>query len=184
MCCSNPLCLRRENPLWLLAYNGIILGVCSIGYWVITGYRFSFGSLVTYIPVAAVYLASMYFYYRAMPVIELSIASPITNCSCMLTTLLCITILKQPVTWLQAVVALIFVALIILSKGNPHRDNMTAETRKATKSASCSHCCTLCSTAIVRFWTIICWARSWTPAVICRVSLLYMVLGLVWRASF
>ncbi|NMA08225.1 MAG: DMT family transporter [Clostridiales bacterium] len=171
----------RENPLWLLAYNGIILGVCSIGYWVITGYRFSFGSLVTYIPVAAVYLASMYFYYRAMPVIELSIASPIANCSCMLTTLLCITILKQPVTWLQAVgIALIFVALIILSKGEPAPNSMTAETRKSYKIGILFALLYFVFDGVGSFLDdYMLGAQLDTEAVIVAYGLLYMVLGLV-----
>ena len=58
----------------------------------------------------------MFFYYKALPLIKLSIASPIANSSCLMTTLLCVFILKQkilPLHWFA--IAVIAAGLMVLS---------------------------------------------------------------------
>ncbi|MGI6175412.1 MAG: EamA family transporter [Christensenellales bacterium] len=105
-----------NSVLRLLAYNGIILGVCSLLYMLIIGGSITLQAILTYLPIATIYITSMLFYYKAMPKIKISIASPIANSSCLLTTLLCIFVLNQQVTWLQiGGIALIVVGLVVLS---------------------------------------------------------------------
>ncbi|MEA4911878.1 MAG: EamA family transporter [Oscillospiraceae bacterium] len=104
----------EADELILLAMNGTVYGVSCLVYWAATGTAFSFASLVKYIPIAAVYIGSMLFYYKMLPHIKISLASPIANSSCVVTTLLCILVLKQSVSALQAGAIVLIVAAIIL----------------------------------------------------------------------
>ena len=104
------------NDLQLLGLNGTVYGVACLIYWLIIGEAFTVESLVKYLPIAALYIASMLFYYKMLPHIKISIASPIANSSCVLTTILCIVVLGQSVSALQAgAILLIVSAIIILS---------------------------------------------------------------------
>ena len=53
--------------------------------------------LITYLPVALIYIASMFCTYKAMTLVKVSILSPLQNSSCAITTILCIFLLKQEV---------------------------------------------------------------------------------------
>ena|GEM_PF-630141 len=112
--------LGGDNTLKLLAYNGIILGGCALVYWAVMtpgGFRFSIQELGRYLPVAVIFLTSMFFYYKMLPLIKLSIASPIANSSCLFVTLLCVFVLRQeiaPIQW--AAVGVIVIGLMILSR--------------------------------------------------------------------
>jgi drug/metabolite transporter (DMT)-like permease len=127
-----------NSVLRLLAYNGIILGVCSLAYMLIIGGSITMRAILTYAPIATIYITSMLFYYKAMPKIKISIASTIANSSCLLTTLLCIFVLNQQVTWLQiGGIALIVVGLAVLSfekeEGFSHIDSREARRRAYIK---------------------------------------------------
>lgn len=105
----------RVDEFKLLALNGMVYGVCCLIYWAIVG-GFEFSSLIKYFPIAAIYISSMVFYYKMLPHIKISLASPIANSSCVLTTILCVVVLKQSVSAPQAVgILLIVSAIIILS---------------------------------------------------------------------
>ncbi|MEA5050383.1 MAG: EamA family transporter [Oscillospiraceae bacterium] len=106
----------EADELILIAMNGTVYGVACLVYWVLTGTVFSFASLVKYIPIAAIYIGSMLFYYKMLPHIKISLASPIANSSCVVTTMLCVLVLGQSVSPLQAgAIALIVLSIIILS---------------------------------------------------------------------
>lgn len=97
----------------LLAMNGTVYGLCCLVYWAIVG-GFEWSSLFKYFPIAALYITSMLFYYKMLPHIKISLASPIANSSCVLTTLLCVFVLGQSVDALQAVGILLIVAAILV----------------------------------------------------------------------
>jgi drug/metabolite transporter (DMT)-like permease len=104
----------------LMAYNGLIYGSCALllctGMYVFTDFTFSLRAYLFYLPAALIFIASMFFYYKALPLLKLSIASPIANSSCLMTTLLCIFILNQeilPLHWFA--IAVIVAGLMILS---------------------------------------------------------------------
>ncbi len=106
----------QADELILLAMNGTVYGAACLIYWAILGWSFSWASLVKYLPIAAIYIGSMLFYYKMLPHIKISLASPIANSSCVVTTLLCIFVLKQPVgIWQAGAIVLIVAAIIILS---------------------------------------------------------------------
>lgn len=102
----------RADELKLLGLNGTVYGVCCLIYWAIVG-GYEFASLIKYFPIAALYITSMVFYYKMLPYIKISIASPIANSSCLLTTILCVVVLKQTVSTVQAVGILLIVSAIM-----------------------------------------------------------------------
>lgn len=72
--------------------------------------------LITYLPVALIYIASMFCTYKAMTLVKVSILSPLQNSSCAITTILCIFLLKQEVGIPQIIaIALIIICMILLS---------------------------------------------------------------------
>lgn len=106
----------RADELKLLALNGTVYGLVCLIYWGVTRAGINWAVLLKYLPIAAIYITSMLFYYKMLPHIKISIASPIANSSCLLTTVLCIVILKEVVAPVQAVAILMIVAaLMVLS---------------------------------------------------------------------
>lgn len=72
--------------------------------------------LITYLPVALIYIASMFCTYKAMTLVKVSILSPLQNSSWAITTILCIFLLKQEVGIPQIIArALIIICMILLS---------------------------------------------------------------------
>lgn len=107
------------SEIKLLAVNGIVYGVASCVYGVAVNAEIGLDVMLKYLPVAATYICSMLFYYKALPLIKVSVASPIANSSCLLTTLLCVVVLKQTVGALQwLAIAMIVAAIVILSLGD------------------------------------------------------------------
>lgn len=107
---------ERNTVLKLIAYNGIIYGIVSVIYMLITKTEMDFNVIITYLPIAAVYIASMFCTYKAMRLVKVSILSPIQNSSCVFVTILCMIILHQQVEWYQLMaVGLIIVGIILLS---------------------------------------------------------------------
>ena len=103
---------KRADEFKLLALNGIVYGVVCLIYWAVMRVEISWDILLKYLPIAAIYISSMLFYYKMMPRIKISLASPIANSSCLLTTLLCVFVLKQTVEPVQAVAILLIVAAL------------------------------------------------------------------------
>lgn len=127
------------NDLQLLGLNGTVYGVSCLIYWAIIGEQFTLESLIKYLPIAALYIASMLFYYKMLPHIKISIASPIANSSCVLTTILCIVVLGQTVTALQATAILLIVsAIIILSLDREPRQEKGLKTKDYLFGIGCA----------------------------------------------
>ena len=107
---------ERNTVLKLIAYNGIIYGIVSVLYMLITKTEMNLNVIITYLPIAAVYIASMFCTYKAMRLVKVSILSPIQNSSCVFVTILCMIVLHQQVEWYQLMaVGFIIVGIILLS---------------------------------------------------------------------
>ena len=107
---------ERNTVLKLISFNGIILGICAVIFMLITRTQMSWDVIVTYLPVAAIYITSMFCTYKAMTLVKVSILSPLQNSSCAITTILCIFLLKQEVGIPQIIaIALIIICMILLS---------------------------------------------------------------------
>ena len=107
---------ETHSVLKLISFNGIILGVCAIFFMLITRTEVNFEMLKTYLPIALIYIASMFCTYKAMTLVKVSILSPIQNSSCAITTLLCIFLLGQHVGIPQIIaIVIIIVCMILLS---------------------------------------------------------------------
>lgn len=107
---------ERNTVLKLISFNGIILGICAVIFMLITRAQMSWDVIVTYLPVAAIYITSMFCTYKAMTLVKVSILSPLQNSSCAITTLLCIFLLKQEVGIPQIIaIAVIIICMILLS---------------------------------------------------------------------
>jgi len=107
----------------LLSVNGIVLGACGVIYALLFRVQITLAAALIYLPVAAAYLISMVCYYSGIPLIKLSILSPVGNCSCGLVVLLCFFVLKQPLTLYQAVTVAIMVTCMALLSQNRERDS-------------------------------------------------------------
>ena len=107
---------EKHSVLKLISYNGIILGICAFIFMLITRTKMDWGMIYTYLPVAIIYITSMFCTYKAMTLVKVSILSPLQNSSCAITTLLCIFILKQEVGIPQIVaIAVIIICMVLLS---------------------------------------------------------------------
>ena len=97
----------------LLAYNGVFFGLSGIIYmlFVYKGFNFDFLNVIRYLPIASIFILSMWSYYHAMSAAKISIISPIVNTSCLVTVLLSIFILKEH----PSAVNLVAIILIIFS---------------------------------------------------------------------
>ena len=108
--------IEKHSVLKLISFNGIILGICAILFMLITRTEINLNILITYLPVALIYIASMFCTYKAMILVKVSILSPLQNSSCAITTILCIFLLKQEVGIPQIIaIALIIICMILLS---------------------------------------------------------------------
>ena len=85
-----------KNSHWkIVVAVGLVMGTHAIVQ-VASGVEFSPMTILTYLPVSAMYIISMLFGYMGLRYIELSISSPICNSSGAVTSLLCFLILNQP----------------------------------------------------------------------------------------
>ena len=107
---------EKHSVLKLIAYNGIIYGIVAIIYMIITKTEMNLDIILTYLPIALVYIASMFCTYKAMRLVKVSILSPIQNSSCVFVTILCMVVLHQQVEWYQLLaIAMIILGIILLS---------------------------------------------------------------------
>ena len=107
---------EKHSVLKLIAYNGIIYGIVAIIYMIITKTEMNLDIILTYLPIALVYIASMFCTYKAMRLVKVSILSPIQNSSCVFVTILCMVVLHQKPEWYQLLaIVMIIIGLILLS---------------------------------------------------------------------
>lgn len=108
--------VEKNSVLKLISYNGIVLGICAVIFMLITRTEMTMDIILTYLPISAIYITSMFCTYKAMTLVKVSILSPLQNSSCAITTILCILVLKQEVGIPQAIaIAVIVICMILLS---------------------------------------------------------------------
>lgn len=126
----------EKSVVHLLAYNGIFFGISGIIYMLIVykGFGFNPINILKYLPIAGVYILSMFSYYNAMKRVKISLISPIVNSSCIITVLLSIFILKEYPSSIQlfAVILIIF-SLIMLSINKTPKDDAEEDKRVKPK---------------------------------------------------
>lgn len=111
---------ERNTVLKLIACNGIMMGIVAIILIPIVVFvkkePINIDVILTYLPVAAIYITSMFCTYKAMRYVKVSILSPVQNSSCVIVTILCVVVLKQVLAWYQVLAIILIVAgLIMLS---------------------------------------------------------------------
>lgn len=95
---------------------GIIMGAYAVVYMLANDLSFSPMSMITYLPVSAMYILSMTLGYVGLRYMDLSVSSPVQNSSGAVTALLCFAFLGQRMELLQLfAVVLITLGLILLS---------------------------------------------------------------------
>ena len=108
--------IEKHSVLKLISYNGIMLGICALIFMLITRTQMNLEIIKTYLPIALIYIVSMFCTYKAMTLVKVSILSPLQNSSCAITTILCIVLLKQEVGIPQIIaIVVIIIAMILLS---------------------------------------------------------------------
>lgn len=95
---------------------GLVMGLHATIYLLTNDINFKIFDLVKYLPVSFFYIASMVVGYKGLRYIELSIASPIQNCSGIITALLLLVIFKEAITGLDTVgMVLMAIGVVYLS---------------------------------------------------------------------
>lgn len=74
---------------------GLVMGIHATIYLILNGISFSFIDLIKYLPVSFFYIASMVIGYKGLRYLELSISSPIQNCSGVITSVLLFLIFRE-----------------------------------------------------------------------------------------
>lgn len=111
---------------------GAVMGLHAVGTMIweyaVNGTVYALSSLLTYLPVAALYILAMVIGYAGLRYIELSVSSPICNSSGAVAVLLCYFVLHQEIAVPQILaVALIIVGIFMLSlveKKNEDRERL------------------------------------------------------------
>ena len=111
---------ERNSVLKLISYNGLVLGICALIFMLVTRTEMNLNILLTYLPISAIYIASMFCTYKAMTLVKVSILSPLQNSSCAITTILCVAILKQALNIPQIIAIIAIIICMILLLTNLH----------------------------------------------------------------
>lgn len=95
---------------------GFVMGVYATIYIIVKDIDFKFIDIIKYLPVSFFYIASMIIGYKGLRYIQLSISSPIQNCSGVITSLLLFLIFKESLGILDIVgIIIITLGIILLS---------------------------------------------------------------------
>lgn len=110
----------RENDKYSHLKTGImvgfVMGIYATIYILFKDVDFKLIDIIKYLPVSFFYIASMIIGYKGLRYLELSISSPIQNCSGVITSLLLLLIFKEALGILDIIgIIIIFIGVIILS---------------------------------------------------------------------
>lgn len=129
----------EHSVIHLLAYNGIFFGISGIIYMLIVykGFNFDLINMLKYLPIAAIYILSMFSYYNSMSRIKISLVSPIVNSSCIITVILSVLILNQYPTIIQLIgIIIIIVSIIMLSFNKNGEEDVEKDVHKSKSNLS------------------------------------------------
>ncbi len=108
---------ERYSHLKTSMMVGLVMGVHAIGTLLFSGIDYDFRNLYIYLPVSAMYILSMTVGYFGLRYLDLSISSPIQNCSGIVVTVLCFFILGQRIEGIPTWVAMILICGGVLALG-------------------------------------------------------------------
>jgi len=95
---------------------GFVMGIYATIYILVKDVKFEIMDIIKYLPVSLFYITSMIIGYKGLRYIELSISSPIQNCSGVITSLLLLIIFKEALSILDIIgIVIIFIGVLILS---------------------------------------------------------------------
>lgn len=101
---------------------GFVMGLHATIYIIIKGIDVNFIDIIEYLPVSFFYISSMIIGYKGLRYLELSISSPIQNCSGVITALLLFIMFKEKLAHLDivgiVVIAIGAISLSIIEKNN------------------------------------------------------------------
>lgn len=92
---------------------GLVMGIHATIYWITSDVNVQVQDFITYLPVSALYIASMVFGYVGLRYLELSIVAPLQNSSGAITVLLLLFTFPQDITWLH-IIGFAFILLGII----------------------------------------------------------------------
>ena len=106
---------------------GLVMGIHATIYIITEGISFNFIDIIKYLPVSFFYIASMIIGYKGLRYLELSISSPIQNCSGVITALLLFIIFRETIGILDITgIIMIALGMILLS----HIEKQNSEIKK------------------------------------------------------
>lgn len=109
---------------------GLIMGIHAL-ITILGGVRLGWADVGHYLPVSALYILSMILGYIGLRYIELSVSSPICNCSGAVTAVLCLIFLKQTLDLISAIgVIMIGVGVVALGVVEMNEDEESRRQRQ------------------------------------------------------
>ncbi len=95
---------------------GLVMGLHAAWQIFVGGVEITFGAIIQYLPASAMYIGSMVLGYVALRYIELSVSSPICNCSGAAAALMCFIFLGETLVWPQTV-AIVMICMGVMALG-------------------------------------------------------------------
>lgn len=111
---------------------GLVMGIHATIYLILNGISFSFLDIIKYLPVSLCYILSMIIGYKGLKYLELSISSPIQNCSGVITALLLFIIFRESLGVFD-VIGIIVIGLGVVFLSFLERKMQKEELRKIKK---------------------------------------------------
>ncbi len=108
---------ERYSHLKTSIMVGLVMGIHAIGMLLFSDISYDLRNLYIYLPVSAMYILSMTVGYFGLRYLDLSISSPIQNCSGIVVTLLCFLILGQRIEGLPTWAGTLLIAGGVLALG-------------------------------------------------------------------
>ena len=114
---------------------GLVMGIHATGYILIKGIDVNLLDLLKYLPVSFFYISSMIIGYKGLKYLELSIASPVQNCSGVITSLLLFLIFREKLPVLDIIgIGIIAAGIVFLSIVERKDKKITIKKSKITFS--------------------------------------------------
>ena len=131
---------REEDTLSHLKITsavGLVMGVHAIYEMTVGGIVVTPADIIQYLPASALYSLSMVLGYVGLRHIELSVSSPICNCSGAFAAVLCFIFLAEPIGLLQGIgTVLITVGMFIMGVAERNEDEEARRARQALSGRS------------------------------------------------
>ncbi len=108
---------ERYSHLKTSMMVGLVMGIHAVGTLIFSGIDYDFRNLYIYLPVSAMYILSMTVGYFGLRYLDLSISSPIQNCSGIVVTVLCFFVLGQRIEGIPTWVAMLLICGGVLALG-------------------------------------------------------------------